>query len=230
MKRLEKLCPAWFPISLMKPLLLLFGMTMLVAVTIIPFRGRLALSEYLLWNMFLAGLPFIFACGVLWCESKKRRLLALPCWLLWIAFYPNAPYLLTDLIHLRNYNFSGTGTPFSTHPLTWFGFTHLLAGVIVGCCFGLISLLLLQRYVTKTHGKALGWLLAAGCSLLSGVGIWMGRCLRLNSWDIAHKPLQLLQAVTESFHRQALLLCLIFAAMSAGAYLLLRVFVPEELK
>jgi uncharacterized membrane protein len=184
---------------------------------------------YLPWNMLLAGAPLVFACGVLWLEHKKRRLLALPLWLLWLFFYPNAPYILTDLIHLRNYHF-GAGGVFSSDPAAWFGFLHLCAGVAVGCCFGLVSLALLQRHVARKYGRARGWLLAACTSLLSGAGVWIGRCMRFNTWDIWHRPRYLLRGIVDQFDRNAFLLCLLFAAMSAGAYLLLRAFLPDELK
>jgi len=119
---------------------------------------------------------------------------------------------------------------FSTDPAAWFWFLFLGAGVAVGCCYGLSSLALLHRHVARRHGKAYGWLLAAGTCLLSGAGIWIGRCIRFNSWDILHRPLHLLRSVIGQFDRNALLLCILFTAMSAGAYLLLRMFLPEDAK
>jgi len=138
--------------------------------------------------------------------------------------------MLTDLLHLRLYDFGGGGGAFSADPAAWFGFLHLCAGVITGCCFGLFSLVLLQRHVACRYGGAHGWLLAAGTSLLSGVGIWIGRCMRFNSWDLVHRPLHLLRSIAARLDRDALLLCVLFAIMSAGAYLLLRVLLPQEAK
>jgi len=225
---LRKHCPSWFPKSLIGPLALLVSFTLIIGIAGVIFRALIQFWWYYLpYNMLLAGLPLVFSCGALWTEHKRHRLLALPLWLLWLFFYPNAPYILTDLIHLRNYDFFAGGI-FNSDPAVWFGFLHLCAGVMVGCCYGLISLLLLQRHVVRTYGRAYGWSLAVGTSLLSGVGIWIGRCMRFNTWDIWHRPLHLLRSVIAQFDRRALLLCLLFAAMSAGAYLLLRVFFPEE--
>jgi len=229
MHLLRRHCPSWFPQSLIPPLVLLTGFTLLVAVTIPLFYAHLSLRYYQLWNILLAGLPLVFACGVLWLVHKNCRLLALPLWLLWLFFYPNTSYMLTDLIHLRYYDFVAGGV-FSSAPSVWFGFLHLCAGIAVGCCFGLISLVLLQRYIIRMYGKAHGWLLAGGASLLSGVGIWIGRCMRFNTWDIWHRPLHLLRSVLRQFDGNAIQLCLLFAIMSAGAYLLLRAFLPDDLK
>ena len=230
MRFLRKYCPAWFPESLVGPLALLAGLALCVSAASFLFDAAIPYRwEYLLWNIFLAGLPLAFACGVLWLAYKNRRLLALPLWLLWLLFYPNAPYILTDFIHLRYYDYGPVGA-FSTDPAVWFGFLHLCGGIIAGCCCGLLSLVLLQRYIAGAYGKAYGWLLAACTWPLSGAGIWIGRCMRFNSWDILHRPLHLLRSVAAQFDRDALLLCLIFTAMSAGAYLLLRAFLPEESK
>ena len=222
-------CPPWFPKSLAAPLALLVGFAVISGAAGVVFRSLLSFWWYYLpYNMFLAGLPLVFACGILWLSHRRRRLLALPLWLLWFFFYPNAPYMLTDLLHLRLYDFGGGGGTFSAAPAVWFGFLHLCTGVIAGCCLGLISLILLHRHITSQYGGTPGWLLAAGTSLLSGVGVWIGRCMRFNSWDILHRPLHLLRSIAAQLDRDALLLCLLFAIMNAGAYLLLRVLLPEE--
>ena len=54
---------------------------------------------FLLWNLFLAWLPLLFALLAL--RWQKRPFLALAAAFLWLLFFPNAPYLVTDLIHLR---------------------------------------------------------------------------------------------------------------------------------
>jgi len=231
MRFLRRHCPPWFPKGLVAPLALLTALALLVAVAGVIFRAALPYQwQYLLWNMLLAGLPLFFACAALWAQHKKHRLLALPLLLFWLLFYPNAPYMLTDFIHLRHYVFEFDNSVFSTDPAAWFGFMFLCGGSVAGCCCGMLSLILLHRHTARKYGKAIGWLLAAGTTLLSGAGVWIGRCMRFNSWDIWHRPLHLLRSVAEQFDRDSLLLCILFTAMSAGAYLLLRSFLPEESK
>ena len=231
MQFLRKHCPPWYPKSLIGPLVLLTGFALLLGAASILFRAVIPfLWQSLLWNMFLAGIPLVFACGALWAAHKKHRFLALPLLLLWLCFYPNTPYILTDFIHLRFYEFSVEELVFTTEPAIWFGFLHLCAAIVTGYCFGIISLVLLQRYAGSRYGKTQGWLLAAGMMPLSGVGIWIGRCMRFNSWDIVHHPLYLLRSIAAQFDRNALLLCILFTIMSAGAYLLLRAFLPEDSK
>ncbi|UQE76924.1 DUF1361 domain-containing protein [Gordonia sp. PP30] len=55
-------------------------------------------SRFLIWNLFLAWIPLAFALAF---AVVRRRIWLLPLGLLWLAFLPNAPYLITDLVHLR---------------------------------------------------------------------------------------------------------------------------------
>ncbi|MCW3491657.1 DUF1361 domain-containing protein [Dethiobacter alkaliphilus] len=222
--------PAWFPRDLINPFLYLISCSILVTgLFFIPFFDMYLQGHWwwLPWNIFLAWLPLFFALCLLWAvHGEQSRLLIITCWGLWLFFYPNAPYMLTDLIHLNRFEFV-IGTQFSADPAVWFGFLHLVAGVAVGCGFGLLSLVMLQRYTERTRGAVWSWLLVAGTSLLSGIGIWIGRNLRFNSWDILFRPFHLLRNIASQFDRNAFLLCLLFTIMCAGAHLLVVSFNKE---
>jgi uncharacterized membrane protein len=185
------------------------------------------------WNMFLAWLPLMFALGILWAsyesKSKFRRFMALAFGGMWLFFYPNSPYMLTNFIHLNRYNFIAD-YGYTANPSVWLGFLHLISGVGVGVAFGMLSLVMLQRLVAEKRGAVWGWLLVGGVSALSGVAIWIGRNLRFNSWDIAFRPFYLLRNIVEAFNINAFWLCVWFAIMSGGVYLLLRVFLQRNEK
>lgn len=227
MQFIQKYCPAWFPQRLLIPLVVLAGMGAAVVLTGLVFRESIPFWWYYLpWNMFLAALPLPLAWGVLWAYQRNKRLLSLPFWLLWLFFFPNAPYIITDLIHTRYYS-DTLGGMYLAIPREAVGFLHLCAGVAVGCVTGMLSLVLLQRCVARNYGVARGWLLVAIVMPLSGLGVWIGRCLRFNSWDVL-RPVSLLRQVLGSFDLEALQLCVIFTIMGAGAYLLTRALLPAE--
>ncbi len=249
MRIIKKHIPAWFPHDLIAPFLYLSGCSLLVTGLIVNSFFHIylqALWWWLPWNIFLAGLPLFFAICVLWASHGKqrvRRLLILPCWVLWLFFYPNAPYMLTNLIHLNHFEFIlpikdyrlyhmffGPPIQFSGDPAVWFVFLILIAGVAVGSGLGSLSLVMLQRHVAQERGVVWSWLLVAGISLLSGIGIWIGRILRFNSWDMVFRPFYLIRNIARQFNWDAFLLCILFAIMSAGAYLLLQVFLTKELR
>lgn len=134
---------------------------------------------YLVWNLFLAWIPFAVALVI--ADRAKRGGGGVVQWLLigtWLVFLPNAPYIVTDLIHLPT---------FGADPL-WYDALIYLAFAWTGLMLGLISLYLVHRSVRATRGPAWGWGLVAGAVALCGVGIYLGRFLRWNSWDVLTNP------------------------------------------
>lgn len=146
--------------------------------------ARVAYSDssrytHMLWNLFLAWIPFIMA-YIAYMLSWKRALLYLivPLFaLLWLAFFPNAPYLITDFQHLSE-GFGEAPVWYDVILLFWFSWVGLLIGVV--------SLYLMQEIVKKEFGKLAGWLLVFSVSLMSSGGVYLGRFERWNSWDLLH--------------------------------------------
>ena len=133
----------------------------------------------LLWNLFLAWIPFGLAIVVYDRQRGGARPLALlPLGLLWLLFLPNAPYILTDFKHLD---------PPGTVPL-WFDVLVIAAPAWIGMLLGFFSLYLMQGVVRRIAGEAWSWALAVGALCLSSFGIYLGRVLRWNSWDVFTNP------------------------------------------
>lgn len=136
----------------------------------------------LIWNLFLAWIPFIlayFAHAISW--KRIWVFLVVPfVAVLWLLFFPNAPYMLTDLQDLAR----GTG---QEAPL-WYDV------IIVGWCswtgtlLGVISLYLMQDIIARNFNRWAGWVFVFVISGLSSFGIYLGRFVRLNSWDILQDP------------------------------------------
>ena len=135
----------------------------------------------LIWNLFLAWIPFIlsyFTHVISW--RRNWLYLAFPITVfLWLIFYPNAPYMLTDLQDLAR---SPSGAPlwYDVIIVVWCSWTGMLLGVI--------SLYLMQDLVIRNFGRAAGWIFVFVISGLSSFGIYIGRFVRLNSWDILQNP------------------------------------------
>lgn len=135
---------------------------------------------FLIWNLLLAWLPYLLAeLSFCW---QKRPLFLLPLGFLWLIFLPNAFYIVTDLIHLR---------PFPGVPL-WYDAFLLFAFALTGVLLGSLSLQRMHALVGARFGSQIGWLFAGGVLALSSFGIYIGRFLRWNSWDIFTNPSLLL--------------------------------------
>jgi uncharacterized membrane protein len=148
--------------------------------------GNLRYS-FLVWNLFLAWLPLILA--LLACENYHRasgrdwRFLGLAGG--WLLFFPNAPYIFTDLIHLTNW----------FYPCFWVDLSLVLVCALTGLVLGFVSLYLMQALVNCMFGRAASWLFTAAVAALTGFGIYMGRFLRFNSWDVLFKPRQVYHGI-----------------------------------
>lgn len=134
---------------------------------------------FLIWNLFLAGLPYLFAKLSLPYSQEKKNKYSILLWLgLWLLFLPNSFYILTDFVHLRRS---------ATH-LVYFDMVVIASFAVTGLMYGFYSVFTmkshLNRFVpTKFRAPAL-----LAVYLLCGFGIYLGRVLRWNSWDILTQP------------------------------------------
>ena len=135
----------------------------------------------LVWNLFLAWIPFLLA-FLAYILSWRRALvyLVIPSFaFLWLIFFPNAPYILTDLQHLSQ---GSTIVPvwYDVILLIWFSWTGMLLGIV--------SLNLMQEIIKCEFSRLFGWIFVFGVAGLSSAGVYVGRFIRLNSWDILQNP------------------------------------------
>lgn len=174
---------------------------------------------WLLWNLFLAWLPAASALVAYNLHKRHSRfswLLVSVCAVTWFFFLPNAPYLVTDMVHL----YARPDAPF------WFDLLLLVSFAWTGFFLGLVSLLLMQEIVRRLAGTVTSWAFAFVMLGLSSFGIYLGRFLRWNSWDVLSNPLRLLVDVTQPLihplsHMQTVVFSVLFALFLAAMYLTL---------
>jgi uncharacterized membrane protein len=133
----------------------------------------------LIWNLFLAWIPFLLAVAAYdgWRRRRGRGpLLALGA--LWLLFFPNAPYIATDFVHLER----TADAPY------WYDAVTVSAFAWTGVLLGFASLFLMQTVVRQWRGVVSGWVFAGAALALGSLGIYLGRFLRLNSWDALEHP------------------------------------------
>ncbi len=143
--------------------------------------------RFMLWNLFLAAIPLGLSLGLM---RINRLTLAIPPLGLWLLFFPNAPYVLTDLMHLSEHN---------AHVPKWLDLLMLLSFGLVSLWFGFQSLRLVQSWFARRFSHATGWCVAIASLVLSGFGIYLGRFLRWNSWDLMRRPHVLLNDIASRF-------------------------------
>ena len=133
----------------------------------------------LIWNLFLAWIPFGLSIVIYDRHRAGARPVALlPVAGLWLLFLPNAPYILTDFKHL---------VPSPVVPL-WVDIVVIAAPAWTGLLLGFLSLYLVQSVVRSLAGARVAWVAAVGVLGLASFGIYLGRVLRWNSWDVLADP------------------------------------------
>lgn len=173
--------------------------------------------RFLTWNLFLAWVPYFFAVAADVSNRILPRSWPLPVLLggAWLAFLPNAPYILTDFVHLRR------------EPSVSVHYDAALIGVfaLTGCLIGAMSLRIMQSLVQRRAGWHAGWTFVVTIIGLSGIGIYMGRVLRWNSWHIVTRPQQIIDALAAALrdpldHPRAITLSVLMAVFLLGSYIL----------
>lgn len=174
---------------------------------------------FLLWNLFLAAVPYWVA--ILFERISKGKSHALwslsTTFFLWFFFFPNAPYIVTDFIHL----------PWE-YPTTFrFSYDFMLVGMftLAGLIFGTASLFLVHRALRNILGKFRADLGIVLVVFSSGIGIYLGRFLRWNSWDVLLNPLEVFRDTVAHYgdptwSARAIFLSLLFSAFTAISYVI----------
>lgn len=146
----------------------------------IIYTGSLLFS-FLIWNLFLAAVPFLLSQWlVTWLQNQSRWKFFL--WVfVWLIFVPNAYYIITDLFHL-NMN--------EEVPL-WYDLILLLSFAWNGLLFGILSVRHMEKLFEQYFNKKFDLLFILPVMFLNGFGVYVGRYLRFNSWDVITNPIQL---------------------------------------
>ena len=143
---------------------------------------------FLVWNLFLAWIPYWISEYLMKRKNDSKKLHLLFLGGIWLLFFPNAPYMLTDLIHLK---------PRHDVP-AWFDLILLISFAWSGVLLAYKSLNNIQRIIEHYFGKIKGLFFVIFCMFISGYGIYLGRFERFNSWDIITQPIGLLYEIKES--------------------------------
>lgn len=136
---------------------------------------------YLLWNIFLAILPFLVSLVLVWWHRKGKlsKLIFIIGGIFWILLLPNAPYIVTDLIHMNR--LKGGVALYDTF--------LLFSSAWLGLLLFMYSLSDIEKIILDKYGKLIANIKVVSITLLTSIGIYIGRYLRFNSWDIFNPSL-----------------------------------------
>jgi uncharacterized membrane protein len=143
---------------------------------------------FLLWNLFLAWVPFQISLYL--SQNKTSRKWTARFWLAgWLLFFPNALYIITDLIHLE----AKTNVPI------WYDAVLLFTSAGTGLLMAFVSLYKVEIFLLKQISHSATNKLLLLCLFMGSFGVYLGRFLRWNSWDIVTNPFDLFKVIAVRF-------------------------------
>jgi uncharacterized membrane protein len=160
----------------------LFALTLLFARIFLT--GKLTFI-FLIWNLFLGWIPLVLAQYLTQHHQKISSLKRYGIAAMWLLFFPNAPYMLTDFVHLKN-------------PMImpwWYDLLLVSAFAMSSMALGLWSLRLMQKIIASRFNENIALLFVACCAFLASFGVYLGRFLRWNSWDLFTQPIALFKSI-----------------------------------
>jgi len=146
---------------------------------------RELLFIFLVWNLFLAWIPF-YVSALLQLFKQKRRVSYLLL-ITWLLFFPNSLYIITDLIHV------GRGSDFPR----WFDAILIFSAAVLGLLMAFISLYRVEQFLETKMKQRVVHALMIFILFLGSFGVYLGRFLRWNSWDVLHQPHRLFVSIGE---------------------------------
>jgi uncharacterized membrane protein len=174
--------------------------------------------RFLMDNLFLAAIPLFLSTMLRITERRQLHwTIKAGLFVLWLLFLPNAPYILTDILHLTR----------ASHAPAWYDLALLLSCSGTGLLMGYLSLVDMQEIVARNFNAAIGWIFALVSLGLSGFAIYLGRFLRWNSWDVIITPTRLFQIAGGILHpfsnSRALSVSLVFGIILMLGYISVRI-------
>lgn len=191
-----------------------------IAFTILMLATRVVYSQtitylFYAWNLFLAAIPMCFSRKLVNRQTMTKSTMILLA--IWLLFLPNAPYLVTDLFHYRE-----------RPPVPkWFDLLLVNSATWNGLLLGLISLMQVESFLQRCYNRRVATITVISSMLLSGYGIYIGRYLRFNSWDVIADPRSLFYAISQHIllptdHLSVWRFTILFAVMLFVLYQLLK--------
>ncbi len=161
-------------------------------------------------NILLAWIPCLLAIALDFLLARRPvpKISIVLLGVLWLLFLPNAAYIVTDLVHWTK----------DKQLPKWFDWIFITSCAWVGLFLGYEAIVLLHRRITRTWGDWIGWGFVIAACGLSSTGIYFGRFMRWNSWDVVRKPAAMAAQVVGANFADLAAFCLTYSIFIFAGY------------
>ncbi|MCX6754511.1 MAG: DUF1361 domain-containing protein [Candidatus Nomurabacteria bacterium] len=164
-----------FNIKIPKSIIPIVLFVIILNILRVIFWGKVSLI-FILWNIFLAFIPFVISSLLLLYSKKEKfnKIILFFGLFLWLLFIPNAPYIITDFIHLGSTR---------SIPLI-FDILLIFSSALIGLIFFFYSLFQIEQIIKNKYSNKVTSIIIGFVIMLVSFGVYLGRFLRFNSWDV----------------------------------------------
>ncbi|KRF06544.1 hypothetical protein ASG89_18995 [Paenibacillus sp. Soil766] len=182
--------------------------------------------DFLNWNLFLAWIPLVLSSLVylIYKRSKVKSIFLVLLGMLWLLFFPNSPYVITDLIHL-----TVKKDLYATNGII--GFAYWIDFVVIhlftwtSLLLGAFSTYQIQYVLMSLFNKTISWCFVMITSIAGGYGILLGREYRLNSWEAITDWSKVTGIIEGSLTSSSVFFCLLFGLFIGTVYVTIYVLI-----
>ncbi|MEB3279182.1 MAG: DUF1361 domain-containing protein [Lyngbya sp.] len=210
--------------SKMRSPILIWGIGLLIGLSFLPNAYQVGRQFYRLiqsldtrYLLIALAITLILMGVEIWQHQQQHQFypLSLRWWLgvlVFILFLPNAPYVLTDVIHLIDQIRQG----YSVWIISLALIPQYLVFMFIGFEAYVLSLIYLDRFLDQQGWKQNRWIAELTIHALCAIGIYLGRFQRFNSWDIISNPDVLMESLVDNLmnHRPLLVMSVTFVVLS----------------
>ncbi len=205
---------------------------------IVTFITDSFLNIMLGWNIILAFIPVLLA----FVFNIKRReenneishkIILVVIFLIWLLFFPNSFYVITDFIHLGGEEFyyqvgMYTGFIYIENLMGYLTLTHIFLGAFISVIMACYSLKIIHQFLSENYSILITWIIIIAIFILSSTGIYIGRFLRLQSWDV-FRPVTVVSEFFQSLNVFSFEYILIFTLIQIALYCFIHPFIKLDI-
>jgi uncharacterized membrane protein len=169
-------------------------------------------NGWIAWNLFLAFIPLVLSFYLFRQPSLQRNIKWWIALVIYVAFLPNAPYVLTDIIHL----IAAADSIPSVWVITLFYIPLHVGAILAGFEAYVVSLINQSAYLRRSGLKRYIVPLEWVTHFLCAIGIYLGRFRRLNSWDIITAPQNVILSTLNDLTQKRPLIVIVLTALILG--------------
>lgn len=179
-----------YKINIPKSIIILTILAVVLNILRVIIWGKMSLI-YILWNILLAFIPFLISFILLSLSKEKKlsKIIFIIGFIIWMLFIPNAPYIVTDFIHLGEIH---------SVPMIYDVFL-IFSSASVGLMLGFHSFFHIEQIIKTKYSPRFTSLIMGLIMIIISFGIYLGRFMRFNSWDVFVNHTSLIKNVWKIF-------------------------------